>query len=752
MADLGATIDMEGATGAEQTLYNPIHASNGGSAITTTQAGNWSTGATWVGGSAPTSGQNAQIKHAVTLDAGAQRQCMHCVVEDVGSLTFANGFDFKFWTVINNGTVTIGTASSPISGTLTIRDIAVDPDDDPWQFWGGFIDVETGKRTMHGLVRNVRSLYFEAAAAATTVSLYDLHSTLARHDFMIGSDTVSLLTLPANPATGVAATLTGWAVGDRLFFPGTLAVEFASATSAAAIGAEFRTIASIDGNTVTLNSALTYNHFGQSSTIDGGNINYYPVIQNLTRSITIKSENPAGVRGHTLWSHRANSDFRYVAHEDLGRSVPTTEAVEDTAGSIRGRYPLHGHHSHGPAGGISDSVDGEADGYGAYVYGCSVYNTVSPGHVTWLVAIHDISFAYFGYNDLNWFYGAGLITEEGIEVSNIFEHNRVMYGTGDGGRLDTQGEDDPGLAGSAIWFRGPGNYVRFNVAANAYGAGPYQWGLNTYAAGLGGEFTTVKFQTEVGQDRHDDGELRNPQAQNYLQNEGNYLFSCSGLLTAWSIATSGDSLPSGFDGPGGTVDDLMGWNSYGYGIFLYEHHQVTHRKNVILVGTGTGQELLSNDYRITEVDFEDCFFEGIAELPSYTGQTVDFDSLEYGTVSFTNCIFDRTQHTTLHGNGGGQFVPGREITLDSCVFFNDTFTIIMAADNPEQGRQDVRDITIVLNYRRDFEDAGGDTFRVQPTYRPNLPSALAGRGEISGNLFAVGHTKSRRRLKRLLGF
>jgi hypothetical protein len=738
---LGESVEMEGATGAEQELFNPIY---GGSPITSARTGNWSSGSTWVGGVVPGADDDFQILHAVTVD-GTGRTGRHGVIEDSGTLIFANNSELSVATLIVNGTshedrghLKMGDANSPITATLIIRDVAVDPVGDPWQFWGGVNVVNYGKWTMHGVVRNVRSLYFEAAAGATTVDLFDLHSTLDRHDFTIGADTVSLLTLPADPTDGVAATLTGWAIGDRLFFPGTLALEYSSATSAAAIGAEWRTIASIDGNTVTLNAALTYNHFGQTSTIDGGNISYYPVIQNLTRSITIKSEDPAGVRGHTLVSHRAQIDRRYAAFEDMGRSVPTTEAVEDEAGSIRGRYPIHNHHLHGPVGGISNSVDGAADGYGIYDYGLSAYNTVTPGHVTWLAAVHDVSFGYMGYCDFNWYYGAALITEEGIEVENVFEHNRAMFGTGDGGRLDQQGTDDPGLAGSALWFRGPGNYVRFNVAANAFGAGPYQWGMNTYCHFLqSGEFAQVKFQTEVGQDRHDEGELRYANAQNYLQNEGNYLFSCSGLHTAWSIATWSDTLQSGFDGPGGTVDDLLGWNSYGYGVFLYEHHQVVHRKNVVLAGTGTGQELLSNDYRLTEVDFEDCFFEGIAELPSYTEHTVGLGSLEYGTVSFTNCIFNRATHTTLHGNGGGQFVPGREITLDSCVFLNATDTLWMAADLPEQGRQDVRDITVVLNYRRAFADPAGDSFRVQPTYRPALPNPLADRSEIGGDIYEL---------------
>jgi hypothetical protein len=312
-----------------------------------------------------------------------------------------------------------------------------------------------------------------------------------------------------------------------------------------------------------------------------------------------------------------------------------------------------------------------------------------------------------------------------------------MFGTGDGGRLDQQGTDDPGLAGSALWFRGPGNRVRFNVGANAYGAGPYQWAMNTYCHFLQtSEFGTVMFQTAVGQDRSAGGEARKPGAQNFLQHEGNYLFSCSGLHTAWSISTWADTIP-GFDGIGGTVDDLMGWNSYGYGIFLYEHHQVTHRKNVILVGSGGAQELLANDYRITEVAFEDCLIEGYSEMPSYTGTAnCTASTPDYGTASFTNCIFNQVGYTTLHGNGGGMCVPGREITLDSCVFFHATSTLIMSPDNPATGRQDVRDIAVVLHYRRDFDDAGGDSFKVQPTYRPALDFALPDRDEISGNLFA----------------
>src|SRR5207237_240499 len=66
---------------------------------------------------------------------------------------------------------------------------------------------------------------------------------------------------------------------------------------------------------------------------------------------------------------------------------------------------------------------------------------------------------------------AGIVTEDGTESYNVFDHNFAMRSQGSGEfapRIGYSGVGpDPGGEGGGFWFRGPNNYIRNNVAANA---------------------------------------------------------------------------------------------------------------------------------------------------------------------------------------------------------------------------------------------------------------------------------------------
>ena len=59
----------------------------------------------------------------------------------------------------------------------------------------------------------------------------------------------------------------------------------------------------------------------------------------------------------------------------------------------------------------------------------------------------------------------------GTESYNVFEHNFAMRSEGSGDFAPRSGYSgagpDPGGEGGGFWFRGPNNYIRNNVAANA---------------------------------------------------------------------------------------------------------------------------------------------------------------------------------------------------------------------------------------------------------------------------------------------
>src|SRR5690606_28293917 len=82
---------------------------------------------------------------------------------------------------------------------------------------------------------------------------------------------------------------------------------------------EIRTIKSISGNTVTLDRALSYSHLGAR---DGdGVLQYVPYVVNLSRNVSLRSENPEGVRGHTMFTGHGSVDIEYVGFYDLGRTT-----------------------------------------------------------------------------------------------------------------------------------------------------------------------------------------------------------------------------------------------------------------------------------------------------------------------------------------------------------------------------------------------------------------------------------------------
>jgi hypothetical protein len=64
-----------------------------------------------------------------------------------------------------------------------------------------------------------------------------------------------------------------------------------------------------------------------------------------------------------------------------------------------------------------------------------------------------------------------MVTEDGTESDNVFDHNFAMRSAGSGDFAPRSGYGgpgpDPGGEGAGFWFRGPNNYIRNNVAANA---------------------------------------------------------------------------------------------------------------------------------------------------------------------------------------------------------------------------------------------------------------------------------------------
>ena len=275
--------------------------------------------------------------------------------------------------------------------------------------------------------------------------------------------------LAAEPRAGdvtlrLAAAVTGWRGGERIFLPDSK--HYAIESVPYVFEGEEMTVASVstDGLTVNLTAALRFHHPGAR---DGNNVlEFLPHAGNLGRNVTIRSENPTGTRGHILLTGRSDIDVRYAAFRNLGRT--TVDALDSTTfnnlGQVThigtnhiGRYPLHIHHLIGPS--IAPS-----NGYQYTLLGNAVDDDAATNRRKWAITVHD---SHYGLIDNNVVYNAGgwgIGTEDGSESFNEFSANFVAKVRGEGGRANSEG-------GLGFWLRGPNNYLRDNVVANAMGTG-----------------------------------------------------------------------------------------------------------------------------------------------------------------------------------------------------------------------------------------------------------------------------------------
>ncbi len=428
--------------------------------ITSARSGLWSDPGTWSAGRVPVAGDIVSVTawNDVTYDIVSTEAIKTVAVQANGRLLFRTDVNTKL-TVINllimeGGELRIGTAANPVAANVkaevVFADVALDLVNDPAQYGNGLIVL--GKVTVHGAVKgdSFVKLAAEALAGSTTLTL--------------------------------AAPVSGWRVGDRLTMQDTRQLTWSTRPDNPNVNyvsqAETVTIAAIsaDGRTLTLSQPLQYSHLGARN--GDGVLTFMPYAGDLTRNVVFKSANANGVRGHTMYTGRAEVDIQYAQFSGLGRTKndPLNNTRFDAAGNAtsigtnqQGRYSVHFHHLYGQAGGAASGVQYRFEGN-------SVFCPIDPMPFRWGIAIHDSHYGSIQNNVLfNWA-GAGIVAEDGNESFNVIARNfvnRIAYsGTGEIQR----GSSDIGHTGSGIWLRGTNNYVRDNVVSGAskgYTFAPY---------------------------------------------------------------------------------------------------------------------------------------------------------------------------------------------------------------------------------------------------------------------------------------
>lgn len=396
--------------------------------------GSWFDPNTWANGQVPGDGAKVVIPQGITVDYDGQSKASIFTVRVDGELDFATDKDtfmeVDTFVVTTTGTLRMGTEANPVDpnvhAVISFADNGpIDVAWDPMLFSRGLISH--GAVDIHGAEKET---FLKVAV-----------------DPMRGDTT---LTLEASP--------TGWQVGDKLVLTGTHLVSTKGTAKDAPITAQTQdeelVITSINGNVVTLDRPLTYDH-------EGARADLKAYVANYSRNIAFETENadnlPNYQRGHVMLGMSDDIVVKFAEFTDLGRTDKSVRSfdvgsLQSTASdtNVRARYPLHLHHT-----GVDDPSNP------AILEGNAVWG--SPG---WGVVQHDAN-AILSDNAAYDVFGAAFVAEAGNETGR-WDHNISIKSLGVN-HITKDGSDvnafDLGRTGTGFWFQGRLVEAVDNVAA-----------------------------------------------------------------------------------------------------------------------------------------------------------------------------------------------------------------------------------------------------------------------------------------------
>ena len=548
---------------------NPVHGSSfavASSCRSVTQPCAWDSPSTWTAGQVPGTGTRVIIDGNVQIadDSAVARSIG---VYPDGLLSFATNADTQLRTadlvVFQGGTLEIGTNAAPIAtgsrAEVVFRDVAFDSSDQEQHLRGLLSLSGTVSIAGHEISESFIRTSSEPQAGTSTISLQQSASTA------------------------------GWQVGDVIVIPTSRQCPVASETCTSQT--EDRTITAIssDGQTLTLDQPLTFDHPGARSVT--GSLDYTPHVINTSRNVILRSENPNGIRGHMLFNGRSDVDMRYAEVRSFGRTN-----IEDLgSNNQKGRYPVHAHHLFGP-------TSPQANGYQFTFVGNSIdfgSENVQQNR-KWGLAIHGSHYGLIDNNVVDNASGAAIVTESGSEAGNLFRENfAVRVVGGNGARTEDTDPGDGtklGRAGVGYWFNGGGrNFIEQNVAADVAEC-IYCYGFK-FDNVRNGELT---FPTKQGSIPHmDGGETVLAETVGLNNVVGNETYAVPNGLTVWWECSFGD-FP--VEGCTSRVDDFQVWHHHRWGILGYPVSNMT-LSNFVVRGDPT---VLTNKYsNVTGLEFSD---------------------------------------------------------------------------------------------------------------------------------------------------
>jgi G8 domain/Right handed beta helix region len=257
----------------------------------------------------------------------------------------------------------------------------------------------------------------------------------------------------------LAEDLTGWKIGDAISI---------APTDFQPLEAEKRIIKAINGRSVTLDSPLSFTHWGEAPEQHGTHtLDMRAHVGNLTRNIKISSieneeivlpgfdpdsydatgkQNGAGKRsgpgrfgGHMMFMAGSSAQLDHVEVTALGQQ------------GMLGRYPVHWHLSR------------DASKEGNFIRNSSIHSTFQRG-----IVLHQANGIEVEDNVLFDIPGHGVYMEDGIEHDNTIARNLVtlVRYVPRKHRLSVKDTEKPRAEKlSGFWITNPANWVRDNVVA-----------------------------------------------------------------------------------------------------------------------------------------------------------------------------------------------------------------------------------------------------------------------------------------------
>ncbi len=385
---------------------------------------NWSDPASWPNRKVPVAGDKVTIGRDKDVVLDVSPAALGGLSID-GKLSFSNNADLELaseWIMVH-GELAIGSADSPHTrkATITLTDNLKGED-----VMGGMGDrgimLSGGTLNLHGDRKNTwTKLTATAAAGATSIQVLNAAE---------------------------------WRVGDEIVL---------ASTDYDPRQAERRTIAVINGNTITLDSKLNYMHFGK---ITFG-VDERGEVGLLTRNIKVQASADAEQSffgGHIM---AMPSSHMYVEGVELSRMGQNLTLA---------RYPIHWHLV--------------GDGKGQYIRNAAIHDTYNR-----CVTVHGTNDLQVENNVTYNTVGHCFFMEDGIEHGNQFVRNLAIQtkchtskpcdptnlapfgASSDGLNFKTTGQDSKDVlipsdnTVSSFWITNPDNIYRDNVAAGSDSTG-----------------------------------------------------------------------------------------------------------------------------------------------------------------------------------------------------------------------------------------------------------------------------------------